>query len=441
MFDSIQVKIDRIAFYKSPFTNTRIVPFVNSYFDILKAVVNDVQTEYFWFFASFTKLDSFNFEYIPEQHEKDQIHVWYTTHPMGGLNKEGNVMLIPTAKFKEQMHNIKFLRDFKDINYHADPLLEQQPITRTVFKLADPYSAYHSVPRFYQWLVNDNIVEQSTLQKNIKVPNFYPSLWEDEKVYTFGKTKDIMLVPYRKDLKQFYDIDRTVHYDYEYDVKPMDIVFMSYDEPNAELRYKKLKEKYPRAKWSKGSGMRTLDYMAAANMSETDYFFCVFPRIDIVDTFKFDFQPDRLKNPCHYIFDCYNSVIDCTYGHGGIIMYNKQLVMQTARPGIDFTLSKAHTSVPILSAEQHYKDTPLHSYRSAFREVVKLKLQMDNKPTVETKYRLGKWCMLGKGVNAESVYNGAMDALDFVNEGKDPMLSYELGWVNKQYKEKYEDSV
>ena len=41
-------------------------------------------------------------DYLPEQHERDQIHVWYNTHPKGGTNKEGNVMLIPTKKFKEQ---------------------------------------------------------------------------------------------------------------------------------------------------------------------------------------------------------------------------------------------------------------------------------------------------------------------------------------------------
>ena len=68
------------------------------------------------------KLDNFDFDFIPEQHERDQIHVWYTTHPMGGLNKEGNVLLIPTAKFKEQMHEIKFLRDYKDINRTVSPL-------------------------------------------------------------------------------------------------------------------------------------------------------------------------------------------------------------------------------------------------------------------------------------------------------------------------------
>ena len=433
-YDSIQVKINKHAFYKSPLANTVTVPFVDSYFLILKSVIENVKTEYFWFFASFMKLDNFDFDFIPEQHERDQIHVWYTTHPMGGLNKEGNVLLIPTAKFKEQMHEIKFLRDYKDINYHADPQLEQQPIDKTVFKLGNPYEAYTNTPRSYTWLVNKDIQDTPT-------PNFYPSRWEDEKIYTFGKTNDIMLVPYRENLKQFYDIDRMVNFDYDYDVKHMDIIFMSLDEPNAEKRFNELKKRFPRAKWSKGKGVRTLDYMSAAALSDTDYFFCVFPRIDIVPSFNFDFQPDRLKNPCHYIFDCYNSVIDCTYGHGGVILYNKKMVMNNIKPGIDFTLSQAHTSVPVLSAEQNYLDTPLHTYRSAFREVIKLKLQLDSKPTVETKFRLNKWCTLGKGENAEWVYKAANDAIKFLDKGGDPMLTYEVSWINDYFKEKYENNL
>ena len=51
MFDSVQVRFKNTKHIPSPFANTRVVPFVNSYFDILKAVVNDVSTEYFWFSA------------------------------------------------------------------------------------------------------------------------------------------------------------------------------------------------------------------------------------------------------------------------------------------------------------------------------------------------------------------------------------------------------
>ena len=429
-FDSIQVRFQNAKFHPSPFANTRIVPFVGSYLEILKSVVDEVKTEYFWFFSSFMFLEKIDLDYIPEQHEAKQIHVWYNTHPLGGTNKEGNVFLIPTAELKKQIHSLKFLRDFKDINYHEHNNLYQDIIPKTNFELGEPIKDYYLSNRYYKWLINADLDHKL-------IPNFFPSFWEDEKMYTWGKTKDILLVPHRENLKQFYDIERSVHFDLEYDVRPMDIVFISYDEPNADKRFAKLKEKYPRAKHSKGVQGQTLAYMAAASLSTTDYFFAVFPKIDIVDTFKFDFQPDRLRNPCHYIFDCRNEVIDCTYGHDGVILYNKKLVMLTKNPGLDFTLSQPVKSIPILSAVNKLDETPLLAWRTAFREVIKLKMQMDIKPTVETSFRLKKWTTLGKGKNANWVYSGSQDALKFIEDKNDLRLSYDFDWIKNYFEEHY----
>ena len=428
MFDSVQVRFKNTKHRPSPFANTREVPFVESYLTVLKSVIDDIETEYFWFFANFTDLKTMDLDFIPEQHEKKQIHVWYNTQPLGGTNEEGNVFLMPTTALREQIKDLKFLRDFKDINYHAHDNLFQNWIPKVAFKLKDPYTAlYNGAPNYYKWLHNNDLDPAC-------IPNFFPSFWEDEKLYTWGKTNDIMLVPHRENLEQFYDFDRIVHFDLDYEVNQMDIIFISYDEPGAEKRFNELKEKHPRAKWSKGVQGQTLAYMAAAMMSETDYFFAVFPKIDIVDEFKFDFQPDRLKNPSHYIFDCYNEVIDCTYGHDGVILYNKKLVMETIKPGLDFTLSKPVTVVPILSAVNKLDETPLLAWRTAFREVIKLKLQ---KPTVEEKYRLKKWTTLGKGDNAEWVNNGALDGVAYIEEGNDPYMSYDFEWIKKYFEERY----
>ncbi len=435
-FDSIQVRFKNTKHRPSPFANTRVVPFVDSYLEVLKSVIQDVRTEYFWFFANFMDLKTVDLDYIPEQHEKDQIHVWYNTHPLGGTNKEGNVFLIPTKKFKEQVNELKFLRDYKDINYHPHNNLFQNWIPKIGFKLQDPYTAYYSnEPNYYKWLHNNDIDPKM-------IPNFFPSFWEDVKLYTWGKTKDIMLVPHKDNMKQFYDVDRTVHYDLDYEVKPMDIVFISYDEPSAEKRYNDLKQKYPRAKWCKGVMGQTLAYISAASMSKTDYFFAVFPKLEIVDSFKFDFQPDRMKNPCHYIFNCKNPVNGLEYGHGAVILYNKKLVMQTTKPGLDFTLSAPHDWVRELSAINHFNETPWLAWRTAFREVIKL---CEFKPTVESSYRLKKWLTLGKGNNAEWVLRGSEDAQQFHHENKTDykqlMLSYNFEWLKQYYDRKYKDTV
>ena len=427
-FDSIQVRFPDVPHNESPFVNTRVVPFVDSYFEILKGVINDIKTEYFWFFANFINLKPCDYlDYIPEQHEKQQIHVWYATHPKTGLNKEGNIMLIPTQKFKDQMHDLKFLRDFKDINYHGDSTVFQQPIPITQYTLKNPMEAYKKNNYFYKWMINQDL-------KDIKVPNFYPSFWDDEKLYSFGKTKDMILTPGNKDIDQFYDIQRHVHFDYQYEAKPMDIIFLSYDEPCAENNWKILKQKFPRAKRVNGIKGRTAAYHAAANMSETPYFFAVFPTIELDETFDFSFQPDRMKDRCHYIFHAKNPVNGLVYGHRAVILYHKFLCLLTTNPYLDFTLSQAHTVVPQLCGISHFNQTPEISWRVAFREVLKL---CDMKPTVESKHRLKKWCELGKGQYADYVQKGALDAVNYYEENignKDALLySYELDWLKEKF--------
>jgi len=426
-FDSIQVRFKNTKHIPSPFANTRQVPFVDSYFEILKAVTNDIKTEYFWFFSNFVDMENIDTDFIPEKHENSQIHVWYTTHPKGGLNKEGNVMLLPTMEFKKQMHNIRFLRDFKDINYHPQENLFQRPITKTYFNLHDPYVAYEKNDNFYTWMINRELT-------GVDTPNFFPSFWDDEKMYTWGETKDIMLLPGNKKIKQFYDIGRLVHFDHAYKSKPMDIVFLSYDEPSAEAHWKVLKEKHPRAKRIKGVKGRTAAYHAAASLSETDYFFAVFPTIELDDNFDFTFQPDRLREACHYIFHAKNPVTGLKYGHRAVILYNKRLCLSTIHPRLDFTLSQPHTVVPQLCGTSYFNQTPEISWRVAFREVLKL---CEMKPTVESKYRLNKWCELGKGQYASFVQKGALDAVKYykeVNGDKDALqLSYELDWLKQKF--------
>ena len=115
-FDSIQIRFKNVKEWPSPLANTRVVPFVHSYFEVIKSCIEDIRTEYFWVFPSFMSMKQIDFDFIPEQFEKNQIHVWYSGHPKAVYNKEGNVILIPTKEFKKQMQGLKYLRDFKHIN-------------------------------------------------------------------------------------------------------------------------------------------------------------------------------------------------------------------------------------------------------------------------------------------------------------------------------------
>ena len=150
---------------------------------------------------------------------------------------------------------------------------------------------------------------------------------------------------------------KTQLYDYAYIDKtqrtfgdqPQDVIFISNGEPMAEDNWQNLKQLCPRAKHSQGVQGREAAYKAAAAMSETPWFFAVFAKTEVLSDFKFDFQPDRLQAPKHYIFHSRNPLNGLEYGAMNINLYNRQLVLDTV-PGIDFTLSAAHEVVPICAS-------------------------------------------------------------------------------------------
>jgi hypothetical protein len=133
----------------------------------------------------------------------------------------------------------------------------------------------------------------------------------------------------------------------------------------------------------------------------------------------------------HYIFHARNPVNGLVYGHQAMIAYNRQLVLDNPGVGLDFTLDSPHEVVPILSGVAHYDTSPWSSWRTAFRECIKLKASL---PDVENEYRLNKWLDVNSD-EADLQWSrlGAEDAVEYydqVNGDFDQLKkSYEWGWL------------
>ena len=107
------------------------------------------------------------------------------------------------------------------------------------------------------------------------------------------------------------------------------------------------------------------------------------------------------------------------------------MVLENTGAGLDFTLDQPHEVVPVLSGVANYNETPWMAWRTAFREVLKLKASL---PDVESEYRLRMWLSnSGEVPNAEWSQWGAEDAVEYYNEvaGDFAALkkSYEWSWL------------
>jgi len=239
---------------------------------------------------------------------------------------------------------------------------------------------------------------------------------------------------------------RTQLYDYAYIDKahrmlkdpPLDIVFISNGEPYAEFNYEHLKWAVQmegldcnHIHHSKGVNGRVAAYQAAARMSTTPWFFAVFAKLEVDHKFDWTWQPDRMQQPKHYIFHAHNPVNGLVYGHQAMIAYNRQMTLENEGKGLDFTMDQPHEVVPIISGTANYTESPWMAWRTAFREVLKLKHSL---PDVENEYRLNMWLSdAGEVKNAEWSRFGAEDAVEYYNEvgGDFAALkkSYEWAWL------------
>jgi hypothetical protein len=241
-------------------------------------------------------------------------------------------------------------------------------------------------------------------------------------------------VPYIK--TQLYDyahIDRTQRMLKD---SPLDIVFISNGEINAEDNWMMLENRILKLEPNKlhrvhGINGRVAAYHAAAEASTTPWFFAVFAKLTIDFKFDWAWQPDRMQQAKHYIFHARNPVNGLVYGHQAMIAYNKQLVLDNPGVGLDFTLDSPHEVVPILSGVAHYNTSPWSSWRTAFRECIKLKASL---PDVESEYRLGKWLDINSD-EAEPQWSrwGAEDAVEYYDsvggDFEELKKSYEWSWL------------
>mgnify|MGYP006233563581 FL=1 len=133
------------------------------------------------------------------------------------------------------------------------------------------------------------------------------------------------------------------------------------------------------------------------------------------------------------------------YGAMNINLYNKQLTLDTDA-GLDFTLSSNHDTIPIVASISRFNEDPWITWRSAFREVLKLKREVDlGDPRPEIKYRLKTWCSKAQGENAEWCLQGANDALKYYKTEKGSynalLNSYDWPWLTTYFEERYKSII
>ena len=192
----------------------------------------------------------------------------------------------------------------------------------------------------------------------------------------------------------------------------LDIVFLSYDEPNADLHYADLCNKVPWAKRVHGVKGSDVAHKEAAKLSDTDWFITV-DADNIVDTRFFNLELDT-SDPTIQVYSWLgkNKINGLLYGNGGLKIWKKDFVLnmktheasESDRAQVDFCWEDGYRQFKECYSETVITGSPFQAWRAGFREGVKMTLLDGVKvPPMEIKdriwwhnlHRLRMWSTVG----------------------------------------------
>jgi hypothetical protein len=403
----------------------KTVRYFDNYRDVLTRIANTTEHEYVWIVSSVCDYTGFDFSWHPEFWQSTMLHVFASDG-----EKFGDTFYMHVPSFKKRIGQFELL-DWYDVNF-VGPGVQRRPLP----VIRHNFDTHVEAVKTLDWKGPLAVFTTDQVEQTPPV-----ILWR-EKTKTVvplspGASQVIVpktAVPYVK--TQLYDhpyIDKTQRH--LHDDRALDIVFIDNGESNAEDNYRYMTEVVSltwrnRIHRSSGVNGRVAAYHAAAQLSTTPWFFAVFAKLRVEKSFDWLWQPDRMQEPKHYIFHALNPVNGLKYGHQAMIAYNKKLVLANTGTGLDFTLDSAHEVVPILSGTADYTATPWMTWRTAFRECIKLRGQTD----VESQYRLNRWLdPVPLYLNSQWSRSGAEDAVEYYDAVNGDMTelrkSYDWAWL------------
>lgn len=204
----------------------------------------------------------------------------------------------------------------------------------------------------------------------------------------------------------------------------LDIIFLSYDEPDADENFKRLTNRFPHARRVHGVKGIANAHIAAAKKAMTRFFYVVDADAVIRPDFDFSFKPDKWEEEYVHLWQAQNP-IGLTYGYGGVKLFSKAM-FKNVKTQVDFTttLTKDIKIHPEVACDTFFNMDPIRSFRGAFREGAKLMHLCDTlaakawteeskKMGDEAGKRLGRWCNPAPCAFDEFIREGAKAGRDY----------------------------
>lgn len=182
-----------------------------------------------------------------------------------------------------------------------------------------------------------------------------------------------------------------------------DVIYLSYDEPNAEKNYADLLAKVPWAKRVHGIKGSDAAHKECARISETERFITVDGDNTVSEKFfeqEVDLEEHNLENSV-ISWNGKNIINGLTYGNGGLKCWPKKYVMNmrthenadpdNIRAQVEFCWDAHYVQMNGCFSTVRNNDTPQQAWRAGFREGVKMALDQGVRPASKEEFQKLHW--------------------------------------------------
>ena len=177
-----------------------------------------------------------------------------------------------------------------------------------------------------------------------------------------------------------------------FDIADLDCIYLTYDEPNKEESWVKIKNMVPWARRVDGVKGSDAAHKAAADASSTDRFVLI-DGDNIPDDKFFNLTLDIADEDitCVYRWRAKNFINGLMYGNGGLSVWSKEFVyaMRTheasagsAENDVEFCFYSNYYAMHDCYSTTYPNGSAFQSWRAGFREGVKMCLNKGTRPTI-----------------------------------------------------------
>lgn len=421
---------------------------IDNYVDYFKAF-ETTTTDMFWGIPSDVTV-TFDFDfYVPHNQEYDRS----TNHVMlNGEHRDGVVLFSKRSPVTEKEIENRFYVNKKDWNIVASVPKQYEKFTIDTYQ--DYLNAVEKSKTNMFWMIPPEVNVKPDFEFDLYFPHYEKFEREINHVFMNGPAYDgVSLVSKKcfiteKEIKMRFFASKKQYDTVASEPRPYDIVFISNDEEHADENYAKLTERFPRAKRVHGVKGVHKAHIAAAELCSTDMIWIVDADAEIIPKFNFDYyvpayDPDSRKTV--HVWKAQNPINSLVYGYGAVKLLPREMTlnMDMSKPDMTTSISPYFKSVNRISNITRFNTDPFSTWRSAFRETVKLASKSINgQLDEETDFRLNVWCTRGQdkpfgeyciaGANAGKNYGlaniGNLEALRMINN---------FDWLKEQFDQTY----